>query len=250
VGSAIMGQAAGTLKRVLLELGGKSALIVREDADIQKAAMEGLFQVSLHCGQGCALSTRHLVHNSIRAAYVETMKAIAATLTLGDPAEVTTIVGPLIRASARDRVESMVARGQAEGAKLVLGGSRPQHLPQGFFYNVTIFDDVDNSMRIAQDEVFGPVAAVIGFDTDDEAIAIANDSRYGLLGGIHSRDAAKAYDMALRMRTGGVVINGGLYKQNDAPFGGYKRSGLGREYGDRWLDEYTQEKSIIFPIGN
>jgi aldehyde dehydrogenase (NAD+) len=249
VGAAIMAQGAPTLKKVLLELGGKSALIVREDADVMKAAMEGLFQISTHCGQGCALATRHLVHNSIRPAYIETMKAMIGQLVLGDPNELTTVVGPLIRGGARDRVERMVAAGQAEGAKLVFGGSRPDHLKKGFFYNVTVFDDVQNNMSIAQDEIFGPVAAVIGFDTDEEAVRIANDSRYGLYGGIHSKDPAKAYAMALKMRTGGVVLNSGLFKQNDAPFGGYKRSGLGREYGDQWMNEYTQEKSIVFPVG-
>lgn len=249
VGVAILGQAAPTVKKVLLELGGKSALIVRADADVQKAAMEGVFQVATHCGQGCALATRHLVHNSIRPAYVEMMKAIAGHIVVGDPADPATQLGPLIRGAARDRVERMVQQGRDEGAKLVLGGSQPAHLGKGFFYNVTVFDDVHNSMHIAQDEVFGPVASVIGFDTDEEAVQIANDSRYGLYGGIHSRDPAKAYEMALQMRTGGVVINGGLYRQNDAPFGGYKRSGLGREYGAGWQHEYTHEKSIVFPIG-
>lgn len=249
VGVAILGQAAPTIKKVLLELGGKSALIVRADADVQKAAMEGVFQVATHCGQGCALATRHLVHNSIRPAYVEMMKAIAGHIVVGDPANPATQLGPLIRGAARDRVERMVQMGRDEGAKLVLGGSKPAHLDKGFFYNVTVFDDVHNSMRIAQDEVFGPVASVIGFDTDEEAVQIANDSRYGLYGGIHSRDPAKAYEMALQLRTGGVVINGGLYRQNDAPFGGYKRSGLGREYGAGWQHEYTHEKAIVFPIG-
>lgn len=249
VGAAILAQGAPTIKRSLLELGGKSALIVRADADVQKAAMEGLFQVSTHCGQGCALATRHLVHNAIRPAYIETMRAVASQLTVGDPADPRTVVGPLIRAVARERVESMVARGRDEGARLVIGGTRPAHLDKGYFHDVTVFDDVDNAMSIAQDEIFGPVACVIGFDTDEEAIAIANDSRYGLYGGIHSRDPAAAYEMALRVRTGGVVINGGLYRLMDAPFGGYKRSGLGREYGEHWLNEYTQEKTIVFPIG-
>lgn len=249
VGAAIMGQASATLKRVLLELGGKSALIVREDADVQKAAMEGLFQVSLHAGQGCALATRHVVHNKIRPAYVETMRAIASQLVVGDPADEATVVGPLIRSGARDRVGRMVEEAKAEGAVLACGGGRPPHLGRGFFYEVTIFDEVRNTMKIAQEEVFGPVAAVIGFDDDEEAVKIANESRYGLYGGVHSKDPAKAFAMALKMRTGGVVINGGLYKQTDAPFGGYKRSGLGREYGDRWLEEYSQEKSIIYPIG-
>ena len=249
VGAAILGQAAPTIKKVLLELGGKSALIVRADADVQKAALEGVFQVATHCGQGCALATRHLVHNSIRPAYVAMMRAIAGQIVIGDPADPATQLGPLIRGVARDRVERMVQRGQDEGAKLVFGGTRPAHLSKGFFFNVTIFDDVRNDMRIAQEEVFGPVASVIGFDTDEEAVRIANDSHYGLYGGIHSRDPAKAYEMALQLRTGGVVINGGLYRQNDAPFGGYKRSGLGREYGAGWQHEYTHEKAIVFPIG-
>jgi aldehyde dehydrogenase (NAD+) len=249
VGAAILGQAAPTIKKVLLELGGKSALIVRSDADVQKAAMEGVFQVATHCGQGCALATRHLVHNSIRPAYVEMMKAIAGHIVIGNPADPATQLGPLIRGVARDRVARMVQSGIDQGARLVTGGTRPAHLGKGFFYDVTVFDDVTNDMQIAQEEIFGPVASVIGFDTDEEAVQIANDSRYGLYGGIHSRDPAKAYEMALQLRTGGVVINGGLYRQNDAPFGGYKRSGLGREYGAGWQHEYTQEKSIVFPIG-
>jgi aldehyde dehydrogenase (NAD+) len=249
VGAAILGQGAPTIKRSLLELGGKSALIVRADADVQKAAMEGLFQVSTHCGQGCALATRHLVHNAIRPAYIAAMQAIAGMLVVGDPTDPRTVVGPLIRAAARERVERFIERGRDEGAKLVLGGSRPSHLNKGFFFDVTVFDDVDNRMSIAQDEIFGPVASVIGFDTDEEAVTLANDSRYGLYGGIHSSDPEAAYRMALQLRTGGVVINGGLYQLMDAPFGGYKRSGLGREYGDNWLNEYTQEKSIIYPVG-
>ncbi|MBY0243582.1 MAG: aldehyde dehydrogenase family protein [Burkholderiaceae bacterium] len=249
VGAAILAQGAPTIKRTLLELGGKSALIVREDADIQKAAMEGLFQVATHCGQGCALATRHLVHNAVRPAYLQAMQAMVGMLAPGNPADPATMMGPLIRNVARERVERFVEQGVAEGARLAFGGTRPAHLERGYFYNVTMFDDVDNRMAIAQNEIFGPVGCVIGFDSDDEAVAIANDSRYGLYGGIHSRDPAMAYEMALQLRTGGVVINGGLYQLADAPFGGYKRSGLGREYGENWLHEYTQEKSILFPVG-
>lgn len=249
VGTMIMQQAAPTLKKLLLELGGKSALIVREDADVTKAAMEGLFQVSIHCGQGCALATRHIVHNAVRRQYVETMKALAPSLKLGDPSEPDTIVGPLISAAARDRVMRLIEQGRDEGARLVFGGRRPEHLTRGYFHEVTVFDDVENSMSIAQEEIFGPVASVIGFDSDAQAVQIANDSRYGLYGGIHSTDPATAYEMALQLRTGGVVINGGLYKQMDAPFGGYKKSGLGREFGEHWLHEYTQEKAIVMPMG-
>lgn len=249
VGAAILAQGAPTIKRTLLELGGKSALIVRADADVQKAALEGVFQVAVHCGQGCALATRHIVHNSIRPAYVATMQAIASQIKTGNPADPGTQLGPLIRAASRDRVERMVQSGRDQGARLVCGGTRPAHLDKGYFFDVTVFDDVRNDMTIAQEEIFGPVASVIGFDSDDEAVQIANDSRYGLYGGIHSRDPAKAWEMAQQLRTGGVVINGGLYRQNDAPFGGCKRSGLGREYGENWTYEYTQEKSILFPIG-
>jgi aldehyde dehydrogenase (NAD+) len=249
VGAAILAQGAPTIKRTLLELGGKSALIVREDADVQKAAMEGAFQISTNCGQGCALATRHIVHNSIRPAYVEMMRAVVQQLTLGDPSDMHTTVGPLIREASRVRVQRFVEQGRDEGARLVVGGGRPAHLNKGFYFDVTIFDDVDNTMSIAQEEIFGPVASVIGFDTDDEAVRIANDSRYGLYGGIHSRDAAKAYEMALKLRTGGVVLNGGMYTMADAPFGGYKRSGLGREFGENWINEYTQEKSVLFRIG-
>lgn len=249
VGAAILAQGAPTIKRTLLELGGKSALIVRADADVQKAAMEGVFQVAVHCGQGCALATRHIVHNSIRPAYVATMQAIASQIKAGNPADPATQLGPLIRGAARDRVERMVQTGLDQGARLVCGGTRPAHLDKGYFFDITVFDDVRNDMAIAQEEIFGPVASVIGFDTDEEAVRIANDSRYGLYGGIHSRDPAQAWAMAQQLRTGGVVINGGLYRQNDAPFGGYKRSGLGREYGENWTHEYTQEKSIVFPIG-
>lgn len=249
VGAAILAQGAPTIKRTLLELGGKSALIVRADADVQKAAMEGVFQVAVNAGQGCALATRHVVHNSIRPAYVAMLQAIAGQIKAGNPADPSTQLGPLIRASARDRVARMVQAGQDQGARLVCGGGRPAHLDKGYFFDITVFDEVHNHMAIAQDEIFGPVASVIGFDSDDEAVAIANDSRYGLYGAIHSRDAAAAWAMAQQLRTGGVVLNGGLYQQNDAPFGGYKRSGLGREYGENWTYAYMQEKSIVFPIG-
>lgn len=250
VGAAIMGQAASTLKRVHMELGGKSALIVRADADVQKAAMDGLANIGILCGQGCALATRHLVHNSIRPAYIEMLKAMSPMMKVGNPAlDPSVMVGPLIREAQRASVERYVQSGRDAGAKVVLGGGRPAGLEKGFFHELTLFDDVDNSMKIAQEEIFGPVGCVIGFDSDDEAIKIANDTRYGLMGAIHSGDAHKGYEMALRVRSGGLFLNGGAGKMQDAPFGGIKRSGFGREYGDRWLEEYTQEKTICFPIG-
>jgi aldehyde dehydrogenase (NAD+) len=249
VGVAIMQQAAPTLKRVHLELGGKSALIVRADADVQQAAIGAVAGLTVNCGQGCALLTRFLVHNSIRKQFVELAKTIAGQWKIGDPADPTVLMGPLIRESQRGKVEHLIAQGREEGARLVFGGGRPAHLPKGFFTEITLFDDVENRMRIAQEEVFGPVGVTIGFDSDDEAIAIANDSRYGLNGGILSADAATAYEMSLKIRAGSVFINGGTGKMSYAPIGGYKRSGIGREYGPDWLREFTQEKSIFYPVG-
>jgi acyl-CoA reductase-like NAD-dependent aldehyde dehydrogenase len=195
------------------------------------------------------LLTRFLVHNSIRAQFVEAAKAVASQWKIGDPADPTVLMGPLIRESQRGKVERLIQKGRDEGARLVCGGARPAHLPKGFFTDITLFDDVSNRMTIAQEEVFGPVGVTIGFDSDEEAIAIANDSRYGLNGGIVSADAATAYEMSLKIRAGSVYINGGTGKMSYAPIGGYKRSGIGREYGPDWLKEFSQEKSIFYPVG-
>ncbi|HGH4336719.1 TPA: aldehyde dehydrogenase family protein [Pseudomonas aeruginosa] len=249
VGISIMSQAAATLKRVHLELGGKSPLIVRADADVQAAAFAAVAGLTVNAGQGCALLTRFLVRNSLRAAFVQCAKAIASQWKIGDPADPSVLMGPLIRESQRARVEHFIASGRDAGATLVCGGGRPAGLDQGFFSEITLFDDVRNDMAIAQEEIFGPVGVTIGFDTDDEAIAIANDSRYGLNGGILSADAATAYRMARRIRAGSVYLNGGGGGLPYAPIGGYKRSGIGREFGPDWLKEFSQEKSIIYPIG-
>lgn len=251
VGAMISAQAAPTLKRVVHELGGKSAYIVRHDADITKAAMTAVGSFTANCGQGCALLTRYLVHNSIRPHFVEACRQIVAHFKVGDPADPATMVGPLIRESQRAKVEYFVKSALDSGATLVTGGKRPAHLEKGYFYEPTLFDNVDNSSEIAQSEIFGPVGVVIGFDTDEEAIRIANDSDFGLAGGIITADRAQGYRMALQMRTGTVWLNGGFGSDMSsfAPFGGYKRSGLGREYGPRWIDEYLQEKVISYPIG-
>ncbi len=249
VGIAIMQQAATTLKRVHLELGGKSAMIVRADADIQRAATTAVAILSVNAGQGCALTTRLLVHNAVRRQFVEIATAVAGHFKIGDPADPTVMMGPLIREAQRAKVERYIQLGREEGARLVHGGGRPAGLNRGFFTDITLFDDVDNSMTIAQDEIFGPVGAVIGFDTDEQAIAIANDSRYGLNGAIETADAATGYEMALRIRAGSISLNGGAGKMVYAPIGGYKRSGIGREYGPDWLRDFTEEKSIFYPAG-
>lgn len=247
VGAMIQAQAAPNLTRVVMELGGKSALIVRHDADIQHAAQAGIMGFTVHCGQGCALTTRHLVHNSIRPQFVAAMKAMLAHVKIGNPADPSVTYGPLIREIARKRTEEYVQIARDEGATLVHGGKRPDGFAKGFFFEPTLFDNVKNDSRLAQEEVFGPIGAVIGFDDDDEAIALANASDFGLSGAIWSADAGKAYEMALRLRTGGVALNGGAgTMQSDAPFGGIKRSGYGREYGEEGLNEFTYQKTISF----
>ena len=249
VGASIMAQAAPTLKKVHLELGGKSAMIVRHDADVARAAAMAVGFLSVNAGQGCAIPTRLLVHNSIRPAFVATAVAIAAQIKIGNAADPTVTMGPLIRESQRAKVEHYIELGKTAGATLVCGGGRPKGLAKGFFTELTLFDDVTNDMAIAQDEIFGPVGCIIGFDSDDEAIRIANDSRYGLNGAIETADAAAGYAMALRIRAGSVALNGGTGTMSFAPIGGYKRSGIGREYGPHWLREYQHEKSVFYPIG-
>jgi acyl-CoA reductase-like NAD-dependent aldehyde dehydrogenase len=247
VGAAIQAQAAPTLKRVVLELGGKSALIVRHDADIGIAAAAGLGGITMHCGQGCVLLTRHIVHNSIRSKYVDALKNLIGGVKVGDPNDPAATMGPLIREEARARTEKYVDIARAEGGRLIAGGKRPAHLKRGFYYEPTLFDGVSNTSRIAQEEVFGPLGVVIGFDTDEEAIAIANDSEYGLSGAVFSTNVGRAYELALQFRSGGVTVNTGFPQlTRNAPFGGIKRSGHGREYGELGLSEFTYIKTIDF----
>lgn len=250
VGVMIMQQAAVTLKRVLLELGGKSALIVRHDADIDGAVASGLGATITQSGQGCVLTTRHLVHNSIRADYVERLSAKLDAVVVGDPADPASVMGPLIRDAQRARVERYVESGLSDGGRLAAGGKRPENQAKGWFYRPTLIDDVDNSWKIAQEEIFGPVAVVIGFDSDDEALRIANDSQYGLGGHIWSADAGTAFEMAKKIRTGQVLLNGGNGTTNPwDPFGGIKRSGIGRELGEEGFLEFTEAKTIRFHAG-
>jgi len=247
VGSMIQAQAAPNLTRVVMELGGKSAMIVRSDANLQQAAAAGLGGFTIHCGQGCALTTRLLVHNSVRAEFVALLKGMLGNVKIGNPSDPSVTYGPLIREVARKRTEDYVQIAQDEGATLVHGGKRPEGFAKGFFFEPTLFDNVKNESRLAQEEVFGPIGAVIGFDDDEEAIAMANASDFGLSGAIYSADAGQAYRMALRLRTGGVSINGGAGTMlSDAPFGGIKRSGYGREYGEEGLNEFTYMKTIGF----
>ncbi|MET0360982.1 MAG: aldehyde dehydrogenase family protein [Sphingobium sp.] len=247
VGAAIMAQGAPTLKRLHLELGGKSAMIVRGDANLQ-AAMSGAMYSLTHSGQGCALTTRHIVHNSVRKQYVDMLADGHRALKIGNPSDSSVTFGPLIREAQRAKTEFYVEEGLKAGAKLVTGGRRPAGLDKGFYYEPTVFDDVDNKSRLAQEEVFGPIVAVIGFDTDEEAIALANDSEFGLSGSVWSSDLGAAFDIAAAVRTGGVSINGGgsVPGAPVAPFGGFKRSGIGREWGEEGVNAFTELKSVSY----
>ncbi len=250
VGAAVSAQASSTIKKVLLELGGKSALIVRKDADLESAARFAVDQYTLQAGQGCSLCTRNLVDESVKVEFIDLMEMFTKELNLGDPSDPAVTMGPLIRESQRSRVSGYVEAAKRQGARIVTGGQRPKGLDRGFFYEPTIVTDVDHGWPVAQEEIFGPVAVVHAFKTDEEAITLANDSDFGLAGAIFSADSGTAYEMALRIRTGGIAINGGSGRMNSwAPFGGAKRSGIGREYGIEGVREYTQTKVITFNAG-
>jgi len=250
VGKKIMGQAAEGLKKVLLELGGKSPNIVFAGSDVAKFAASAAFGFTIHAGQGCALPTRILAEREVYDEVVEGMRATLAKVKVGDPTEKTTGMGPLIREAQRERVEKYVAAGTREGARLAHGGNRPDGLDRGFFFEPTLFADVDSTMSVAQDEIFGPVGVVIPFDGEDEAIRIANDTKYGLAASVWHPNPVRAYELAHRIQAGTVSINGGGGGPNLwGPFGGYKHSGIGREYGDYGLLEYAQLKTINWSAG-
>lgn len=248
VGAKVYGQGAQSLKKVVLELGGKSANILLDDTDLDKAMQSVLGGFITHAGQGCALMTRVLVHESLHDELVGRITMALDHIPVGDPADPNVVMGPLIREAQRARVEELIKVGQAEGAQIAYGGGRPAGLDKGFFVEPTLFVGVDNSMTIAQSEIFGPVGVVIPFSDDDEAVQIANDSPYGLSGGVLSADPVRAHAVARRLRTGMVVVNGGGGGlMPDGPFGGYKRSGIGREFGAHGLSEFLQHKTIQWP---
>jgi aldehyde dehydrogenase (NAD+) len=245
VGRMVYAQAAASMKKVVLELGGKSAGIVRADGDLDGAVRSALAGITTHAGQGCSLLTRTLVHESVHDEFVARLSAALAGVRVGDPADAATTMGPLISATQRDKVEKLIRVGEEEGARIECGGKRPAGLDRGYFMEPTLFVAVDNAMTVARTEFFGPVGVVIPFRTDEEAVHIANDSPYGLGGAVWSADTVAAYDLATRLRTGGVAINGGSAGVNPrAAFGGYKQSGLGREWGEFGLDEYLQTKTV------
>jgi aldehyde dehydrogenase (NAD+) len=246
VGKRIMEKGAPTLKRLFLELGGKSATIVLEDADLPSATMMGM-SVCFHAGQGCAIQTRMLLPRSRYTEGVELLKGMLANAPYGDPQRPDVMMGPLISAKQRARVLGYIEKGKQEGATLALGGGRPAQFERGFYVEPTLFTDVDNSMAIAQEEIFGPVLVVIPFEDDDDAVRIANESVYGLSGGVFSGSLERSLAVARRVRTGGICVNGGAAFGPDVPFGGYKHSGVGRQNGDAGFEQYLETKAIAWP---
>jgi aldehyde dehydrogenase (NAD+) len=248
VGKHIMARCAPTLKRVFLELGGKSASIVLDDANFA-AVVPGGAMTCVHAGQGCAITTRMLLPRSRYEEGVELLKRSFESINYGDPTQIANIMGPLVNARQRDRVLDYIRKGKSEGARLLVGGGRPAHLPKGFYVEPTLFVDVDPDATIAQEEIFGPVLAVIPYEDEEDAVRIANHSKYGLSGAVFSASLERARKLAQRIRTGTVSVNGGLWFGPDSPFGGYKQSGLGREHGVEGFEEYLQSKTLGLPPG-
>jgi acyl-CoA reductase-like NAD-dependent aldehyde dehydrogenase len=243
-GKRVMQLAAEMVKKVSLELGGKSANVILEDADFTAAVNSGVFAAYLNSGQTCSALTRMVVPRSRLAEVEDLAVAAAAGLMPADPITGASLLGPLVSAVQQQRVRDYINKGIDEGARLICGGvTPPEGLEKGYYIAPTIFSDVRNDMTIAQEEIFGPVLSIIPYDTEEEAIDIANDSPYGLAGGVWASTDEKATEVARKLRTGQVDINGGAFNLI-APFGGYKQSGIGRERGLLGFEEFLEVKSV------
>jgi betaine-aldehyde dehydrogenase len=244
-GKRVSELAAQTVKKVSLELGGKSANIILDDANFEKAVKSGVGSCYFNSGQTCSALTRMLVPRSRHDEAVEIAKKTAENFTVGDPLGGKAKLGPLVSATQRERVVNYIKKGIEEGAQLVTGGTdRPEGLEKGYFVRPTVFANVENKMTIAQEEIFGPVLSIIPYEDEDDAVRIANDTIYGLAGGVWSADEERAKRVARRLRTGQVEINGGGFNPL-VPFGGYKQSGNGRELGKYGLEEYLEVKAML-----
>ncbi|MBC7302715.1 MAG: aldehyde dehydrogenase [Nocardia sp.] len=246
-GRSVMVGASATLKRTFLELGGKSAAIVLDDADIAAAASYTAFTVAVHAGQGCALTTRLLVPRESYDAAVTAAAGAMRGLAAGDPNNPGTVCGPLISERQRARVERYLEIARTEGGRIEVGGGRPADKERGYFIEPTLISGLDNTATVAQEEIFGPVLVVIAHDGDDDAIRLANESPYGLSGSVWGKDPDRIEHVVSGVRTGTLSVNGGLWYHADAPFGGYKQSGIGREMGVAGFEEYLETKLIATP---
>jgi aldehyde dehydrogenase (NAD+) len=247
VGKQLVRLGSDTMKRTFLELGGKSALIVTDDVNPAKI-MASAVGVCVHAGQACALTTRMLIHRSLFDDAVNAVTAAFAAVPVGDPALSQTLVGPVISARQKDRVLDACERARRDGAEITTGGGSfddlPAELAGGFYVQPAVVVGVDNSVAIAQEEIFGPVLVMLPFDDDDEAVRIANDSSFGLAGAVLSGSTERGMAIARRIRTGSIGVNGGMFYGADAPFGGYKSSGLGRQCGIEGFAQYLETKTI------
>ncbi|WP_299694516.1 aldehyde dehydrogenase family protein [Hydrocarboniphaga sp.] len=248
VGQRIAERAANGIRKCVLELGGKSANVILPDADLDFAIPHGVGMCMLNSGQGCTLATRMIVHASLYDEAVERLAAMVVQVPVGDPARIETVVGPIINARQLASIEGLVDRARAAGARVVAGGHRLDRGGKGYWYAPTVVVDVDQDSELAQTEVFGPVLTVIRYEGDDEvAVRIGNNTQYGLSGYVQSRDVDRAWRVARRMRTGTVSINNSIHNSADTPFGGFGRSGLGREHGVEGWQEFLQSKTIASP---
>jgi phenylacetaldehyde dehydrogenase len=245
VGQRIYEAGAKTMKRLLMELGGKGACLVFDDADLAKAITALASVWAFHSGQICTAPTRAIVHRAVYDELVSKLAAAAASLTVGDPTRPETVVGPVISAAQRDRIEGYVASGTQEGAELICGGQRVD-MAKGFYAAPTLMAGCHNGMRVVREEIFGPVLVVVPFEDEDEAVEIANDSDYGLYDYVYSEDTPRAFRVAQQLRCGHIGINT-AQRNHEAPFGGFKMSGIGRDNGDFGLHAYTELQSIIWP---
>ncbi|MEV5913505.1 aldehyde dehydrogenase family protein [Streptomyces chartreusis] len=245
VGRRIAEACGRDMKRQLMELGGKGAAVVLDDADIGSAVAGIGTTFSFYSGQICTAPTRVLAQRAVYGRLVEQLAAYAGRLKVGDPRETSTVVGPVISAEHRDRVESYVETGRKEGAVVVAGGERPPY-ERGFYVAPTLLADCTNDMRVAREEIFGPVVCVIPFDEEEEGIALANDTEYGLIDYVWSGDVARAFRIARRLRAGGIGVNT-VGRNMEAPFGGFKQSGVGRDVGSYALHAYSEVQAIVWP---
>ncbi|RWZ54454.1 aldehyde dehydrogenase family protein [Halobacillus fulvus] len=243
-GEKIMKNASETIKKVALELGGKSPLVVLEDADVEEAAKAAVNHIATNSGQVCSAATRTLIPSSMKEEFEEAVQRVLPEFPVGDPRE-GNIVGPLVSEKQWNTVQSYIEKGEEEGARLLVGGTgKPEGLEKGYYVKPTVFMDVDNGMTIAQEEIFGPVMCVLTYDSIEEAIEISNDTVYGLAGYVYGKDQEELRRVASSIRAGRVKIND-AEADFAAPFGGYKQSGIGREWGDFGIEEYLEVKTVL-----